>query len=61
MTTRADRTDDHAVAAKKRTGEPQSGAMQDESCRCKETAQMSPRELLERMMKDLAFWKKEKK
>jgi hypothetical protein len=30
-------------------------------CRCKETSKMSPRELLELMMKDLAFWKKEKK
>lgn len=33
----------------------------DDACRCKETAEMTPRELLKLMMKDLAFWKKEKK
>jgi hypothetical protein len=33
----------------------------ESNCRCKETAEMTPRELLRRMMNDLAFWKKEKK
>jgi hypothetical protein len=33
----------------------------DDSCRCKETSEMTPRELLKLMMKDLAFWKKDKK
>jgi len=30
-------------------------------CRCKETALMKPRQLLQRMIDDLAFWKKTKK
>ncbi|MDA8100488.1 MAG: hypothetical protein M0042_12800 [Nitrospiraceae bacterium] len=33
----------------------------DDTCRCKETSRMSPKELLKLMMNDLAFWKKEKK
>jgi hypothetical protein len=33
----------------------------DENCRCKETAKMTPRELIELMVNDLAFWRKEKK
>ncbi len=33
----------------------------DDACRCKETSQMTPRELLRVMISDLAFWKKEKK
>ncbi len=33
----------------------------EDDCRCKETAGMTPRELLRRMMSDLAFWKKEQK
>ncbi len=32
-----------------------------DDCRCKETAGMKPRELLRRMMNDLAFRKKEQK
>ncbi len=31
------------------------------NCRCKETADMKPRELLKQMVSDLAFWKKKKK
>ena len=30
-------------------------------CRCKETALMKPRQLLQRMIDDLSFWKKKKK
>ena len=30
-------------------------------CRCKETAVMKPRELLQVMINDLSFWKKKKK
>ncbi len=41
--------------------ERQAGNANDESCRCKETSALSPRELLRLMMHDLAFWKKEKK
>lgn len=33
----------------------------DDSCRCKEASEMTPRELLKLMMNDLAFWKKVKK
>ena len=33
----------------------------DETCRCKETSEMKPRELLRLMISDLAFWKKTKK
>lgn len=36
-------------------------AAHGDACRCKEASKMTPRELLELMMKDLAFWKKEKK
>lgn len=45
----------------KKTTEGQAGAGSDDACRCKETAQMTPRELLKLMMSDLAFWKKNKK
>ncbi|HTG00094.1 MAG TPA: hypothetical protein VK654_05860 [Nitrospirota bacterium] len=38
-----------------------SGTVPDDACRCKEVSKMTPRELLDLMMKDLAFWKKEKK
>ncbi|MHB8843637.1 MAG: hypothetical protein ACYC7L_02725 [Nitrospirota bacterium] len=33
----------------------------DDDCRCKETSAMTPRQLLELMMRDLAFWKRPKK
>ena len=45
----------------KKPAEAQAGAGKDDACRCKETSQMTPRELLKLMMNDLAFWKKEKK
>lgn len=32
-----------------------------EDCRCKEASKMTPRQLLDMMMRDLAFWKKTKK
>lgn len=41
----------------KKTEEPAG----DDACRCKETSRMTPRELLRLMMRDLAFWNKEKK
>ncbi len=34
---------------------------EDDACRCKETSQMTPRQLLSLMMRDLSFWKKTKK
>ena len=37
------------------------GKDKDDACRCKETSQMTPRQLLGLMMRDLAFWKKPKK
>lgn len=44
----------------KKTGaaSPQAG---DDDCRCKEVAEMTPRQLFGLMMRDLAFWKKAKK
>jgi len=45
----------------KKTAESDAGASKDDACRCKETSEMAPRELLRRMMSDLAFWKKAKK
>ena len=45
----------------KKPAQAQAGAGKDDACRCKETSQMTPRELLKLMMNDLAFWKKEKK
>ncbi|NTW59182.1 MAG: hypothetical protein HGB21_03810 [Nitrospirae bacterium] len=45
----------------KKPAEAQAGAGKGDACRCKETSQMTPRELLKLMMNDLAFWKKEKK
>jgi hypothetical protein len=37
------------------------GEPHDDTCRCKETSRMTPRELLELMFRDLAVWKKSKK
>jgi hypothetical protein len=45
----------------KKLAEAQAGAGKGDACRCKETSQMTPRELLKLMMNDLAFWRKEKK
>ncbi len=45
----------------KKTAERQAGAGSDDTCRCKESSEMTPRELLRRMFSDLAFWKKAKK
>jgi hypothetical protein len=42
--------------------DPRRGAEQDDDpCRCKQVAVMTPKQLLGTMLKDLAFWKKEKK
>lgn len=32
----------------------------EESCRCKEVAKKTPREMLRLMINDMAFWKKQK-
>ena len=40
---------------------PHAGAAGGDDCRCKEVAEMKPRQLLGLMMRDLAFWKKAKK
>jgi hypothetical protein len=45
----------------KNTAENQSAAGSEDTCRCKETSKMTPRELLRLMMSDLTFWKKAKK
>jgi hypothetical protein len=44
-----------------KAAEHQAVAGHGDSCRCKETADMKPRELLKLMISDLAFWKKAKK
>jgi hypothetical protein len=44
----------------KKTAGPQPQTEGD-ACRCKETAIMTPRQLLRLMVNDLSFWKKEKK
>jgi hypothetical protein len=44
----------------KKTAEPQTQAAGD-ACRCKETALMTPRQLLRLMISDLSFRKKGKK
>ncbi len=48
-------------AKEEKTTEPSATGGKDEACRCKEASRMKPRELLELMMNDLAFWKKAKK
>jgi hypothetical protein len=45
----------------KNATESQSAAGSEDTCRCKETSHMTPRELLRLMMSDLTFWKKAKK
>ena len=45
----------------KKAAENQTGAGKDDTCRCKETSKMTPRELLGLMFSDLVFWKKAKK
>ncbi len=52
--------DPGAAGNEKKTAEWQA-AGKDDTCRCKETSKMTPRELLRLMMNDLAFWKKAKK
>ena len=39
----------------------QSVANDNDACRCKEASEMTPRQLLGLMMRDLAFWKRAKK
>jgi len=45
----------------KSPGAPKTAAGKEGACRCKETADMTPRQLLGLMFSDLAFWKKPKK
>ncbi len=47
-------------AEEKKNLEPRAGAGSDETCRCKEASEMTPRQLLRLMIDDLAFWKKAK-
>jgi hypothetical protein len=44
----------------KKSGESQTGA-DNNACRCKETSEMTPRELFKLMIHDLSFWKRAKK
>lgn len=62
MITRYRKTDDPGGPGKeKKAAENRAGAGKDDTCRCKETSQMTPRELLGLMFSDLTFWKKAKK
>jgi len=45
----------------KKPANAQAESGKDDACRCKETSQMTPRELLKLMLNDLAFWKKNKR
>lgn len=44
----------------KKNKEKQAEAASDDTCRCKEASNMTPRQLLGLMISDLAFWKKTK-
>ncbi len=44
----------------KETAESRVGVGSDETCRCKETSEMTSRQLFRFMIGDLAFWKKKK-
>jgi len=62
MITHYRNTDDPSGPGKeKKNAKKQTGAMSDESCRCKEASDMTPRQLLGLMISDLAFWKNLKK
>ncbi len=62
MITRYQKTVDPGGAGiEKKPAETQAETGKDDACRCKEASEMTPRELLKLMMKDLAFWKKAKK
>lgn len=62
MITRYNKTDDPSGPGKeKKAAENQAGAGKDDTCRCKETSKMTPRQLIGLMFNDLAFWKKAKK
>ena len=39
---------------------PAASPADDDPCRCKQVSVMTPKQLLGTMLKDLAFWKKEK-
>lgn len=55
------KTDPAGRVKENRTAEPQARADRGGDCRCKETSEMKPRQLLKLMMSDLAFWKKAEK
>ena len=44
-----------------KTAPPAEGPAKEDACRCKETAEMTPRQLIGLMLSDLAFWKKAKR
>ncbi len=58
MITRYPKTAGPGDRGREHAGEQHAG--HDENCRCKETAAMTPGELLKRMISDLAVWKKNK-
>jgi hypothetical protein len=44
-----------------KTAASRAGTGSEDACRCKEVAEMKPRQLFGLMLSDLAFWKKKKK
>lgn len=63
MSTRSTKMTGQEAVSQNETVRPRSeaGHDHDDACRCKETSAMTPRQLLELMMRDLAFWKRPKK
>jgi hypothetical protein len=53
--------DDQKNSPDRKKESEKSDAGTGETCRCKQTAEMKPRQLLNVMIGDLAFWKKKKK
>ncbi len=48
------------MSGNEKSGESQTEVRSD-ACRCKETSEMTPRELFKLMIKDLSFWRRVKK
>jgi len=61
MIVRYEKTADPAGSGNEKTTAASQDRAGDDSCRCKEASAMTPRQLLELMLRDLAFWKKAKK
>ena len=60
MIVRSEKPDDPGRQGKEITSAASQDKADGEKCRCKEASAMSPRQLIELMLRDLAFWKKAK-